>query len=316
MRVVFMGSAAFACPSLERLLSSPQIDLVGVVTQPDRPKGRRQQVTACPVADLARRRGAVALSPEKVNSPESLASLADLRPDMIVVVAYGQILKDRLLAMPRLGCVNLHGSLLPKYRGAAPVQWAVANGEAVSGVTVMFMNERMDAGDIVASREIPVESDDTGGTYGDKLAIVGAELLVDTVSAITEGRATRTSQDESLATFAPKLTKQDGRIDWSLSAVAIHNRVRGFTPWPGGWTDLGAQRGHAVLRVLRTRVETTADATPGIVADVGNEGPLVTTARGGLRLLEVQPEGKRAMSGGEFIRGHRLQPGERIGGDR
>lgn len=308
MRVMFMGSAALACPSLERLLATPGIELVGAVTQPDRPKGRSQQVSACPVADVARRRGLPVLTPEKVNTPESLAALAALTPDMIVVVAYGQILRPGILSLPHLGCVNLHGSLLPKYRGAAPIQWAVANGEAVSGVTVMFMNERMDAGDMVAKREVPIAADDTGGTYGGKLAHAGAELLVESVQAIRDGRATRTPQDESLATLAPKLSKQDGRIDWRMPPGSVHNRVRGFNPWPGGWTVSGDGSAAEVLKVLRTRIEA-GRGEPGKVLDAGGEGPLVACGDGGLRLLEVQPEGRKPMGGGDYVRGHRLQAG-------
>lgn len=313
MRIVFMGSAELACPSLDRLMGTSGLEVVGVVTQPDRPKGRSRQMAACPVAELARRRGVASLSPEKVNTPENIAALIQLRPDMIVVVAYGQILKQEILALPPMGCLNLHGSLLPKYRGAAPIQWAIANGETASGVTVMFMNERMDAGDMILAREVPVGPDDTGGTLAATLAGIGADLLIEGVLAVRDGRAVRTPQDERRVTLAPKLTKQDGRIDWSMPAVSIHNRVRAFNPWPGGWATLFGPRTGFVLRIVRTRVEPVSMATPGTVTALGDDGPLVAAGCDGVRLLEVQPEGKRPMSGADFLRGYPLQVGMTIG---
>ena len=313
MRIVFMGSADFACPSLERLMATSGLEVVGVVTQPDRPRGRRQQIAACPVAELARKRGLVALAPEKVNTPEDLAALRDLAPDLVVVVAYGQILKQPILSLPSMGCLNLHGSLLPKYRGAAPIQWAIANGETLSGVTVMFMNERMDAGDIVMAREVPIAPEDTGGMLAATLARVGADLLVETIRAVSDGHAVRVKQDEAKATLAPKLTKQDGRVDWTMPASSICNRVRAFNPWPGGWVSLTGPRGDLAIRILRTRVEPVSMAAPGTVAEIGNDGPLIAAGRDGVRLLEVQPEGKRPMSGGDFLRGHQLQVGTMVG---
>lgn len=314
VRIVFMGSAGLACPSLERLLDCRALEVVGVVTQPDRPKGRHQQMSACPVADVARTRGATVHAPEKVNAPESIEVLRALKPDMIVVVAYGQILRQDILSMPPLGCVNLHGSLLPKYRGAAPIQWAIANGETVSGVTVMFMNERMDAGDTVMMREVPIGPDDTAGTLSATLAGVGADLLIEGVLAVSNGRAVRRPQDEGKVTLAPKLTKNDGRIDWAMPAISIHNRVRAFNPWPGAWTILAGKPGALALRILRTRVEPVPSAASGTVVSVGAEGPLVAAGRDGVRLLEVQPEGKRPMSGADFLRGHPLQIGMAIAG--
>jgi methionyl-tRNA formyltransferase len=313
MRIVFMGSAELACPSLDRLMGTSGLEVVGVVTQPDRPKGRSRHMAACPVAELARRRGVASLSPEKVNTPENIAALLQLRPEMIVVVAYGQILKREILAVPPMGCLNLHGSLLPKYRGAAPIQWAIANGETASGVTVMFMNERMDAGDMILAREVPVGPDDTGGTLAATLAGIGADLLIEGVLAVRDGRAVRTPQDERRVTLAPKLTKQDGRIDWSMPAVSIHNRVRAFNPWPGGWATLSGPRAGFVLRIVRTRVEPVSTATPGTVTALGDDGPLVAAGCDGVRLLEVQPEGKRPMSGADFLRGYPLQVGMTIG---
>jgi methionyl-tRNA formyltransferase len=311
--MVFMGSAELACPSLERLMGTAGLEVVGVVTQPDRPSGRRRQMAACPVAELARKRGATVLAPEQVNNPESLAALRAMKPDVIAVVAYGQILRRPLLELPALGCLNLHGSLLPRYRGAAPIQWAIANGETVTGVTVMFMNERMDAGDIVMMRDVPIGPDDTAGVLSATLALVGAELLVEGVLAVRDGRAERTPQDETRATFAPKLTKLDGRVDWTLPGTAIRNRIRAFNPWPGGWVILPDPHGDFLLRILRTRVEPVSGAVPGTVVALGNDGPLIAAGRDGVRLLEVQPEGKRPMNGGDFLRGHPLQVGAAVG---
>jgi methionyl-tRNA formyltransferase len=309
MRVVFMGSAELACPSLERLGATPGIEVVGVVTQPDRPRGRNLAVSACPVAERARQWGAAVMTPPNVNAPESVAALTALRPDLLAVVAYGQILKPAVLGLPPMGCVNLHGSLLPKYRGAAPIQWAVANGERVTGVTAMIMNERMDAGDMLLKREVEIADDDTGGTLSERMGRIGAEVLADAVLAVANGTARREPQDESQATFANKLSKEDGRINWAMPAATIHNRVRGFNPRPGCWTHLA---GGVTLRVLKTRVEADETGEPGVLVAVDREGPVVAAGQGCVHLLEVQPESKRPMSGADFVRGHRLAAGIRL----
>lgn len=315
LRIVFMGSSSLACPSLELMMATPGFDVVGVVTQPDRPRGRSLQVAGCPVATDARRLGAAVITPENVNAPENVELLRGLKADVLAVAAYGQILRRDVLEIPRLASLNLHGSLLPKYRGAAPIQWAVANGDAVTGVTVIHMNERMDAGDMVLKREVPILPEDTGGTLSEKMALVGAQAFVDAIIAVRDGTATRVRQDESMVTVARKLTKHDGVIDWSMSAEAIHNRVRGFNPWPCAWTSVNRETGGAfVLRVLRTRAEDVRPAAPGTVVLAGADGPVVATGRGGLALLDVQPEGKRAMGGADFLRGHPIRPGAVLGG--
>jgi len=311
MRILFMGSAAFACPSLDVLLADPAADVVGVVSQPDRPKGRSLGVTACPVKGQADRRGIPVLTPERVNDADSLAQIEALRPELIVVVAYGQILRKALRDMPRFGCINVHASLLPRYRGAAPIQWAIARGERVTGVSTMFLNAGMDAGDIILQREAAIEAADTGGSLHDRLAQSGAELLSATVDAIRKGAAPRTAQDEAEATYAPKLKKSDGRIDWGLRAVGLHDRVRAFNPWPGCVCEVPAGAGH-FLKVLRARVES-GSGRPGMVIDIDGEGPLVQTGNGALRLLEVQPDGRKPMSGSAFVRGHAVRVGERVG---
>lgn len=304
MRIVFMGSAGFACPCLEQLLSCPRDEVVAVVTQPDRPKGRNLEVSACPVKAYLGSRNIPVLSPARINAPDSLSAIQALRPDLLVVVAYGQLLKPALLALPPRGCINVHGSLLPRYRGAAPIQWAVANGDAVTGVTTMFMDEGMDTGDMILKRELPIDPADTGGSLHDKLAKVGASLLGETVELIRSGRVPREPQDEARATMAPKLRKTDGKIDWTLPAATIHNRVRAFNPWPGSYCVIPGGSGKT-LKVLATRVESggAGQAEPGTVLDAGGAGPLIQAGRDALRLLEVQPEGRKPMTGAAFLRG-------------
>lgn len=306
MRIIFMGSAGFACPCLETLLASGKDEVVAVITQPDRPKGRNLALSPCPVKEYLGSRQIPVLHPEKVNTPESLSQIQALSPDLIVVVAYGQLLKPALLAIPPLGCINVHGSLLPKYRGAAPIQWAVANGDPVSGVTTMYMNAGMDTGDMILKREVPIETGDTGGSFHDKLARVGAGLLGETVELIRLGRAPRQPQDEAQATIAPKLKKTDGKMDWTMPAIVIHNRVRGFNPWPGSYCVMPGETGKQ-LKVLRTRVEPSAPARgePGALLEAAGEGPLIQTADQAIRLLEVQPEGRKPMSGADYLRGYR-----------
>lgn len=308
MRIVFMGSAGFACPSLECLLRSVEDEVVAVVTQPDRPQGRNLEVAGCPVKRYIGERGTPVLSPENVNSPGSLERLRGLAPDLAVVVAYGQMLKPELLAIPKSGCINVHGSLLPKYRGAAPIQWAIAHGEKVTGVTTMHINERMDAGDIILKREVPVGPEDTGGALHDALARAGAELLVETVAMLRAGTAPRVPQDEPAATYAPKLSKADARMDWTLPAAVLHDRVRAFNPWPACCCELPGGPGMRI-KVLKTRVEAS-QGRPGTVVGVGADGVLVQAGdQYALRLIEVQPEGRKVMSGAAFLRGRRVAVG-------
>jgi methionyl-tRNA formyltransferase len=283
-----------------------------VVTQPDRPKGRNLQLSSCPVKTYLGSRQIPILSPEKVNTSESLEAIRVLRPDLMVVVAYGQLLKSALLEMAPLGIINVHGSLLPKYRGAAPIQWAVANGESVSGVTTMYLNERMDAGDMILKRELSIDPTDTGGSYHDKLAVVGAELLRETVDLIRQGHAPREVQNEADATVAPKLKKTDGRIDWTLPADKIRSRVQGFNPWPGSFFVIPADGGK-IVKVLSVRVEA-GSGIPGTVIELSGEGAIIQAGDGrAIRLLEVHPEGRKPMSGAAFLCGHALQSGMRVG---
>lgn len=308
MRVAFLGSADFACASLETLLTLDGVAVVGVVTQPDRPRGRNLRVTACPVKDYVASRQIPVLTPSRVNAPEVVAALGALAPDLLVVVAYGQILRRELLDLPHLGCINVHASLLPKYRGAAPIVWAVAGGETTTGVTTMRMNERMDAGDILLQCVEPIGADDTGGSLHDRLAAAGAALLAETLRALARGTLRGRPQDEDQATLAPKLIKADGRLDWRRPAVELERRVRAFNPWPVCFSPLPDG---GTLRVWQASVEDrAAGVMPGQVLDVGGvAGPLVATDTGALRLRTVQSVGRRAMDGAEFLRGHPLALG-------
>ncbi|MBA4389027.1 MAG: methionyl-tRNA formyltransferase [Verrucomicrobia bacterium] len=310
MRIVFIGSAELACDSLEALLNHSTSEVVAAVTQPDRPKGRHLKPGPCPLKELAVQENVPVLSPERINNPDTMVQLLELAPELLVIVAYGQKIGDGILKLPPKGCINLHPSLLPKYRGAAPIQWAIASGERVTGVTTMYVSSKMDAGDIIMQKEVSIDPGDTGGILHDRLAEDGAELVVETVAAIEKGNAPRIPQDDSKASLAPKLGREDGRIDWKLSAAAIANRIRAFNPWPGSFCRIPAE-GHKdglLLKVLTAAVED-GRGKPGEILSVTGAGPLVATADGALRLVEVQPEGKRQMSGQAFLCGHHLAAG-------
>jgi len=303
MRIIFMGAAELACASLEAVASLPGHEVVAVVTQPDKPKGRDLRLAPPPVRVTAGKFGLPVRQPTKIR--DEIGALQALRPDLIVVVAYGQFLPAALLQMPPVGCINVHTSLLPRWRGAAPIQYAILNGDTITGVTTMFLTEKMDAGDIILQKSEPILPADTSGLLHDRLAKLGADLLVETVERLAAGDAPRRAQDESQVTFARKLAKEDGRVDWRKPAVEIERQVRAFDPWPGAFTVAG----NLVLKIWRAEVVAGVGGKPGSVKD----GLVVATGRDGLRLLEVQPAGKRRMSGAEFLRGHAVgdfcQPG-------
>jgi len=306
MRAVFFGSAAIGFPSLEALLCSPSDEVTAVVTQPDRPAGRKQQLTPCPVKVFAAERGIPVLSPEKIK--DSLPELRALNADLFVVVAYGQYIPPSVLALPRCGAINLHPSLLPKYRGSSPIQWALANGDTMTGVTILYVSEKMDAGDLILQREQPVSPDDTAVTLESRLAQTGAQLLMEAVEQIRNGTVCRRPQDDAAATEVRKLTKEDGRLDWTLSASALRNRIRGFNPWPGCFCEMpDGQR----LKILRAAVEDRS-GMPGQILEAAGAGLLVAAGEGSLRLLEVQPAGKCVMDGAAYLRGHPPAAGVRL----
>jgi methionyl-tRNA formyltransferase len=313
MRIVFMGSAMLSCPSLRALCLQPGFDVAAAVTQPPRPKGRSRRTGFCPAAEAAAQGGIALLTPENINAPESVAALRELAPDMIVVVAYGQILGRAILGMPPRGCVNVHASLLPRYRGAAPIQWAIANGEAQTGITTMMMNERMDDGDILLQESVDIGADETAGQLHDRLSEVGARLLIRTLAEMSDGSVKARPQDRALATFAPRLKKEDGRIIWTRPAADIYNRVRAFDPWPGSFCVVRGDDGVGRrLNVRSCRIEPGA-GEPGLVLECGAEGPLVAAGGGAVRLLAVQPEGGLVMDGASFLCGHKLRMGEALG---
>ncbi|NOU37062.1 MAG: methionyl-tRNA formyltransferase [Kiritimatiellaceae bacterium] len=306
MRIVFFGSAPIGFPLLETLLNSAKDDVVAVVTQPDRPAGRKQKMTPCPVKVLAQERGLTVLSPEKVK--DSLPELTALNADLFVVVAYGQYIPSSVLSAPAQGAINFHPSLLPKYRGSSPIQWTVANGDTITGVTILYVSEKMDAGDIILQRELPIGPNDTSETLEPVLAAAGAELLMQAVEQIRTGTVRRIPQDDDAATEVCKLTKDDGRLDWTLPAETLRNRIRGFTPWPGCFCVLPDGQN---LKVLKASVERQ-NGSPGEVLDVSGAGPLIATGEGALRLLEVLPSGKRVMDGASYLRGYPLAAGSRL----
>lgn len=310
MRIVFMGSADLACPCLDRLLAESSITVAAVVTQPDRPKGRRLQTAPCAVRAHVAAASVPVLTPAEVNAPEAVAAVRACAPEVIVVVAYGQMLGAELLALPPRGCINVHASLLPRYRGAAPIQWALAQGETRTGVTTMFMDAGLDTGDLIAQAEVAIAPDDTAGTLHDRLALRGAALLMETLAAVRTGACPRRPQPPEGATYAPKLKKSDGRLDWRQPASRLHDRIRAFNPWPScycEWPPFGR------IRVWRARVEAGCEtAAPGDLVEARGEGPLVQTGREALRLLDLQPEGRTPMSGAAFLRGHPLRPGVRL----
>lgn len=311
MRIIFMGSDELACPALERIVQCGEDEIVAVVTQPDRAQGRNRRVEACSAKITAERLALHVFSPEKLGAPSAVDRVARLKPDIFVVAAYGQYISAKVLGLPRYGAINIHPSLLPKYRGASPIQWAVANGEEKTGVTILYVSEEMDAGDIICQQEVAIGDEDTTATLKPRLAGIGATLVVKTLHAVREGCVTRVPQDEATATYVHKLKKEDGMIDWTLPAVTIRNRVRGFNPWPGCYCEITTSSKPHRLKILKVGVES-GGGTPGEVLEIQGKGPLLATGEGTLRLLEMQPEGKRPMSGMAYLCGHPFAVGDRF----
>ena len=309
-----MGSGEIGLPTLQWLADAPVAELVGVVTQPDKPVGRSQTLTPPPPKIRAAALGLPILQPAKVRAAEELAKIAELSPDLIVVMAYGQILPKKLLEMPTLACLNLHASLLPRHRGAAPIQASILEGDRSTGLTVMYMAAGLDTGDILLTRSIALRRRETGGSLHDRLATLGPEALSSALELILAGKAPRIPQDESQATYAAKLERESGRINWSQDCWHLDRLVRAMNPWPGSFTLVRNQE-NAVqkLKVHRALPIHRVSGEAGAALRVGDRGILVACGGGGLLLLEVQLEGKRRMSGAEFVRGFALPVGTVLG---
>lgn len=308
MRVVFMGTPDFAVGTLEAILAAGH-EVAGVVTQPDKPKGRGKNMQFPPVKETALAHNLPVYQPVKVKDEEFVETLRKLEPEVIVVVAFGQILSKEILSMPKYGCVNVHASLLPKYRGSAPIQWAVINGEKESGVTTMLMNEGIDTGDMLKKVVVPLDEKETGGSLFDKLAGEGAKLLVETLKELEQGTATRTPQQDEQSTHAKMLDKKMGLIDFSKSAVEIECLIRGLNPWPSAYTGYNGK----TLKIWDADVvDKEMDGEPGQVVLVNKQELFVKTGKGLLSLQEVQLEGKKRMDIDAFLRGNAVEVGTKL----
>jgi len=304
-RIVFFGTPSFAIPTLEVLLRGPD-KLVGVVTQPDREKGRGRKIVFSPIKELALQYGLNPLQPEKAKDEAFQKALKDLQADLCVVVAYGQILPKSVLNIPKYGAVNVHASLLPKYRGAAPIAWAILKGEKVTGVTTMVMDEGMDTGDILLQSEVPIGAEDTSQTLHDRLAVLGAGLLLENVKKLKGGNIRPVPQDHSKATYAPPLKKEDGHMDWKKEAGEIDRQVRAFNPWPGAFTTWEGR----LLRIYKGAVrERVLTGKTGTVVWVGSDFIEVEAGKDAYLIKEVQLEGRKRMSIREFLSGHPISVG-------
>lgn len=307
MRVIFMGTPDFSVGTLEALIAAGH-EVCLAVTQPDKPKGRGGKMQYTPVKEKALFYNIPVYQPKRVRDPECVEELRKYNADVMVVVAFGQILPKEILEMTPYGCINVHASLLPKYRGAAPIQWAIIEGEEVTGVTTMQMDEGLDTGDMILKTEVPVAADETGESLHDKLAAAGAALCVETLKALEDGTAVREKQGESPTAYAKMLTKELGDIDWAEPAVKIERLVRGLNSWPSAYTHWNGK----VMKIWRAAAEASeaADVQPGTVVSVEKESFAVQTGDGVLRVLEVQMPGKKRMDAGAFLRGNTMEPGE------
>lgn len=310
-RVLFMGTPDFAVPSLRLLLEEKdQVEVIGVVTQPDRPKGRKKVLTPPPVKVEAIKHDLPVFQPQKLRSEEAIRQVLELQPDLIVTAAYGQILPEPVLNAPKYGCINVHASLLPKYRGGAPIHHAIINGEKETGVTIMYMVKALDAGDMLLQRAIPITSGDNVGTMHDKLANLGAELLKEVLPSILDGTVQAVPQDDEQATFAPNITREDEKIDWERTAQELDCQIRGLCPWPVAYT-LWKGKPFKIWKASVVNEETQGE--PGTVIRLDANGIVVATGKGLLRLTEVQPSGKKPMPARQFINGRQMKAGDRFG---
>lgn len=325
LRIVFMGSPAVALPSLDFLQQSSH-EIVGVITRPDRPAGRGRKVQPCAVAARARELGLSLFQPESLINPPFIETLRQLKPDLAIIVAYGKILKPDIIEAPRYRCWNVHFSLLPKYRGAAPCQWTLINGETRTGVTIIRLVEKMDAGPILGQVEMDIDPEDNTASLEQRLAVAGVELLERTLNALAAGTLSETPQDDSHATLAPLLKKEDGLIHWQDTADSISNRIRGLDPWPGAYTYLATEPGKGasaqkeasvdkvMLKIYSSRaLAEETSAAPGTILKADTKaGFIVACGRGALQLQELQLQGKKRMTATDFLRGHRISEGTQL----
>jgi methionyl-tRNA formyltransferase len=311
MNIVFLGSSEFAVPSLKALLSSGH-QIIAVVTQPDRKKGRGLALGETAVKEIAKQAKLKIFQPDRINAPEAVALLRSLNPDLLVVIAYGQILSSQVLEIPKIMPVNLHASLLPKYRGAAPINWAIIKGEKTTGITVMRITEKMDAGPMIAQKVLEIDKDETALELEQRLSILGAELILGSLKLIEKENYTLIPQNENLVAFAPKLKKEDGLIAWSNQAQDIYNLIRGCLDWPGAFTYYKGK----LLKIFSAGVildaQASGDFAVGEIVKIDENGILVATGKGTLLIKELQPEGKRKMQAKDFILGHKLRAGEKF----
>lgn len=335
LNVIFMGTAELSCASLAALLAEASIRVVAVVTQPDKPRGRNLAAQPPSVKVLAQQAQVPVLQPARARDPEFLAAVRPYEPDLVVVAAYGQILPTTILELPKHGCINVHTSLLPKYRGAAPIQWAIANGDQETGVTIMKMDAGMDTGAILSQRNTSITPEDNGATLHDRLAGLGAELLLATIPGYVAGEILPRAQPAEGVTYAPKIKKADGHIDWRQPAPVIWNRLRAFTPWPGAFTSWTVGTQVHLMKVWTAQVVawpgqarntnvaaggilppesmTEKPCSPGEILQADKSGILVACDANALRITELQREGGRRLTAREFLAGHPLQPGEKLG---
>lgn len=313
VRTVFFGTAELACESLSMLAASPNIQVAAVVTQPDRPKGRRLTLQPSPVKLIAARLLLPVLQPSRARDPAFVNELAAIGPDLIVVAAYGQILPKSILELPRFGCLNVHASLLPRYRGAAPIQWAILEDEPKTGVTIMKMDEGLDTGEILTMESTAITMEDDAASLHDRLAKIGADLLRRTIPDHVAGRLTPQPQPAEGASYARKIVKEDGRMDWTLPSRTLWNRIRAFTPWPGAYTSLQSRTGSSVVKIWSAAVEDAHSGTPGEIVEASKETLVIATGTGALRILSLQLEGNKRLRVDQFLSGHAVKVGDHLG---
>lgn len=308
MRIVFMGTPEIAVPSLDRLVNS-QHEVCAVVTQPDRPKGRGKKLAFSPVKEFAVANNLEVLQPEKTTDPAFMDRMKEIKPDLIVVIAFGQILKKELLDLPKFACINVHVSLLPKYRGAAPINWAIINGEEKTGVTIMYMDQGLDTGDIISSKEFELDNEITAGQLHDIMMVEGADLLMKTIKDIEEGTNSRVKQDHSKFTYAPMMDKNLGHLDFNKTAQELHNLIRGVNPWPGAWTIYNDQK----MKIWKSSVlDSDKDYSKGEIISVDKKGIQVGCSKGVLLLEEIQMPNKKRMRVEEYIKGNEILVGSSL----